>query len=81
MDHAWLLMHSHAQTETRLHSGELGAAQVEADDDNKDARSGFSEDSKGSKAKGVGRPSKPKRPAPISPASAVPPPTQATYWL
>ena len=37
MDHVWLLMHSHAQAETRVHSGELGAVQVEGDGDNGDA--------------------------------------------
>ena len=34
MDHAWLMMLSHAQGETRVHSGELGAVVVGDDDDN-----------------------------------------------
>ena len=34
--HVCLLMHSHAQVETWLHSGELGAVQVVGDDNNND---------------------------------------------
>ena len=33
MDHAWLMMRSHAQGETRVHSGELGWVEVGGDDD------------------------------------------------
>ena len=69
MDHAWLLMRSHAQAETLLHSGELGAVQVEGDDDKNDARSDISGGSKGSKGKAErrwGGPAGPRGPAPLS---------------
>ena len=31
MDDAWLMMRSHAQGETRVHSGELGVVEVVGD--------------------------------------------------
>ena len=34
MHHAWLMMRSHAQGETRVHLGELGVPEVGGDDDN-----------------------------------------------
>ena len=33
MDHAWLMMRSHAHGETRVHLGELGPVEVVGDDD------------------------------------------------
>ena len=77
MDHAWLMMCSHAQGETRVHSGELGVVEVGGDDDNRggnDARSRGSACSRGSDGKGVGNPARPRgqpppTPSPLSPLS------------
>ena len=81
MDHAWLMMLSHAQGETRVHSGELGAVEVRGGDDNRgggDARSRSSAGSKGSRGKGLGRHRKAQRAAPPLPnVPAVPPTAQA----
>ena len=82
MDHAWLLMCSHAQVETRLHSGELGAVQVEGDADNVDACSGITGSSKGSKGKEVGQPRKAQKTGPTLPSvPVVPPAAQVADWL
>ena len=79
MDHAWLMMRSHAQGETRVHSGELGVVEVGGDDNkggDDDARSHNSAGSGGSKGKGVGPPRKAQRtpPPPPSPLSPLSPP-------
>ena len=61
IDHAWLMMPSHAHEETRVQSGELGAMEVVGDDDNGGDDHGPSRSSAASKAlrgKGVGRPGK-----------------------
>ena len=85
MDHFWLLMRSHAQVETRVHSGEWGVVHVMGVDDNKDARSGISGGSKGCKGKGMGRAARPRGPAPLppvyAPLPAAPPATQVAGWL
>ena len=49
MDHAWLMMRSHAQGETRAHSGELEVVEVGGGGGD-DARSHSSAGSRGSKA-------------------------------
>ena len=77
MDHAWLMMRSHAQRKTRVHSGELGVVEVGGGGDNggdDDARSRTTAGTRGSKGKGVGRPRKAQRtppplPFPLSPLS------------
>ena len=79
MDHAWLLIRSHAQAETRVHSGELVAVQVEGNDDNDNARSGISGGSKGSKGRGVGRPRKAQKTT-LPNVPAIPPATQVADW-
>ena len=79
MDHAWLLTRSHAQAETHVHSGELGAVQVEGDDDNDDARSGINGCSKGSKGRVVGRPRKSQKTT-LPSVLAVPPAAQVADW-
>ena len=71
MDHVWLLMRSHAQAETRLHSGELGAVQVRGDNANDGARLGI----RGAPRKRAwGGPARPQGPAPLSLASPPSPP-------
>ena len=83
MAHAWLMIRSHAQGETRVHSAELGRVEVGADDDNggdNNARSRSSVGSAGSKGKG--RPHMAQRTGPsLSSDSAVPPTAQLADWL
>ena len=85
MDHAWLLMRSHAQEETRVHCRELGAVEVGGHNDNEgddDARSRSSAGSKGSRGKGTGRPLKAQRTAlPLPSVPAVAPTAQVADWL
>ena len=85
MDHAWLMMRSHVQGETWVHSGELGAVEVGGDADNggdNDARSAISAGSKGSRGKGVGWPRKAQSTGPPLPSvPAAPPTTQVADWL
>ena len=89
MDHACLMMRSHAHGETRVHSGELGLVQVgggrrQRGGGDDDARSRSSAGSTESKSTGVGRPHKAHRTAPPSRLPTVPgvtPSTQVAYWL
>ena len=89
MDHAWLMMRSHAHGETRVHSWELGVVEVGGggNDDNRgddDDRSRSSAGSRGSKGKGVGRPRKAQRTGPPTPLPTVPtvtPSAQVADWL
>ena len=90
MDHAWLMMRSHAQGETRVHSGGIGAlggggrattttgvTTNNAGDDDTRSRS-----STGSRGKGLGQPRKANRARP--PLLSVPvvlPTAQVADWL
>ena len=77
MDHAWLMMRSHAQGGTWVHSVELGRLEVGGDDDNggdDDARSSSSPGSKGSRGKGRANvPAVPSCPSGKLPAAAAGP--------
>ena len=86
-DHAWVVMRSHTQGETRVHSGELAMVEVggggDANRGGDDARSRSSAGSRGSKGKGVGRPRKAHRtgPPPLPTVPAVNPSAQVEASL
>ena len=69
MDHAWLMMRSHAQGMTRMHSWKMGAVMLGGDNT---ARSRTNAGSKGSRGKGLGRRARPRGRARLS---AVSPPS------
>ena len=65
MDHAWLMMRSHAHGETRVHSGESAVGVGGGDNrGDKDACWHIIAGTKGSKGKGVGRLRKAQRTPP-----------------
>ena len=73
--HAWLMMRSRAQGDTRVHSGELGAVEG-GNKDKDDARSGISAGSK-ALTRGWGG----HRTGPLSPLSPPPPPLLKSRWI
>ena len=83
MDRAWLMMRSHAQGETRVHSGDLGRVEVGGNNNNGGDDDARSRSTVGSKAsRGKGRPRKSQRTGPPLPSvPAVPPPPPPKWQI